>query len=643
MSPPSPTRDHELDRRLRDRLVHSTCARVAAAAPVHVLGAILLVPLLPSPDDLGRVLGCAGSIAALALLTGLLARRASRTEGADTLSTELLAVGASLVGLAWSLSYVLLSEGLEPARQTGLLVLLVLIGASAVPVLAALAPAANLHALCLYIPMATQHLLGDGPGEMDLGLMIVALAAAQVLVMSRIRRARREAVQVSLDKQDLTARLNHEVVRQRRSERYYRHLLENSSDLITVLGPDGAVLFESESAGELVGEGSTAGEPVRSAMDRVHPEDRPLIRAAQRKLADLPEGEAFHFEYRLKDRQGRWRLMAAAGRRLTEGASPSAMVLSSRDITERSEMAAELAQQRDLLQALIDAAPDPIFYKDLDGAYLGCNAAYAGLVGRPQGELVGRTDEELHSPDLARRSRERDRLVAEQGEIVRHEEWLDAPDGRRLLLDTVKAPFRDARGRPAGIVGVCRDVTEQKRLEDKLRALAVTDGLTGLMNRRRLDEVLGEEWARARRQGTPVSLLMVDIDHFKPFNDHYGHPEGDRVLARVGQLLRGQVQRPGDVVARYGGEEFSLVLPFTDEEGAMTIARRVREAVAGAAIPHTASPQGPLLTLSVGVATGRPGRDQPASALLDAADRALYAAKQAGRDTIRREDPPADS
>ncbi len=172
-----------------------------------------------------------------------------------------------------------------------------------------------------------------------------------------------------------------------------------------------------------------------------------------------------------------------------------------------------------------------------------------------------------------------------------------------------------------------------KRLTDELRRMATVDALTGLANRRGLDAALRREWQRAQRDGEPLALLLIDVDHFKKYNDRHGHPAGDACLQAVAAALQGGSQRPADVVARYGGEEFALLLPQTDEAGAVHVAQRILQTLDAMALPHGASPTAPLVTVSIGVCSHVPA-SAPAlqvADLLCSADQALYAAKAAGR------------
>ncbi len=170
--------------------------------------------------------------------------------------------------------------------------------------------------------------------------------------------------------------------------------------------------------------------------------------------------------------------------------------------------------------------------------------------------------------------------------------------------------------------------------QKEFERLAVTDALTGLFNRRALDLRIETEWQHARRAGEPLSVLFIDIDKFKLFNDFYGHAEGDKVLAAVARAIREACRRATDMVARYGGEEFAAVLPATPADGAVKIAEAVRQQVAALGIAHEHSEYG-TLTVSIGCATCVPHKSDGAQALLRAADAELYAAKQAGRNQVK--------
>jgi diguanylate cyclase (GGDEF)-like protein len=169
--------------------------------------------------------------------------------------------------------------------------------------------------------------------------------------------------------------------------------------------------------------------------------------------------------------------------------------------------------------------------------------------------------------------------------------------------------------------------------EQACAVLARTDELTGLANRRQFNEALEVEWRRAERDGSAVSLLMLDVDLFKAYNDAYGHLQGDKALCAVAHAIKDHIGRPADLGARYGGEEFAVLLPATDDAGAYPVAETIRSAIEKLGLPHAASPNH-VLTVSIGIASLRPRFGADAADLVKAADKALYLAKQAGRNRI---------
>lgn len=178
-----------------------------------------------------------------------------------------------------------------------------------------------------------------------------------------------------------------------------------------------------------------------------------------------------------------------------------------------------------------------------------------------------------------------------------------------------------------------REMRLREAFEQQLEARAQTDGLTGIANRRTFDEALEREWAAAAREATPLSLLFLDADHFKRYNDRYGHQEGDELLKLLAQTLMQKARRPRDLAARYGGEEFVVLLPGTDNRQATAIAEAIRSAIEALSVPHEGN-DGGVVTVSIGVSTAVPTADQASSRLVEAADGAVYRAKKAGRNQV---------
>jgi diguanylate cyclase (GGDEF)-like protein len=196
-------------------------------------------------------------------------------------------------------------------------------------------------------------------------------------------------------------------------------------------------------------------------------------------------------------------------------------------------------------------------------------------------------------------------------------------------IDYIVKPIR-----PSIVQARVRNHIELKRSRDLLEQLTTQDHLTGISNRRRFDDSLAQEWQRAAREQTPLSLVAIDIDHFKAYNDHYGHPQGDQCLIRVARALVTCVTRPTDLVARCGGEEFAGLLPSTDSAGAARLAGQMRAAIEAEGLEHARSPTHPHVTISLGVATVVPQAEESAQLLVDLADAALYEAKGAGRNAF---------
>lgn len=177
-----------------------------------------------------------------------------------------------------------------------------------------------------------------------------------------------------------------------------------------------------------------------------------------------------------------------------------------------------------------------------------------------------------------------------------------------------------------------RNHLELKKYRDYLAEMAFIDGLTGIPNRRKFEEHFASEWQRARRTETEMSLILMDIDQFKLYNDTYGHQSGDSCLTLVGQALAKSAHRPGDMIARYGGEEFVAVLPDTGKDGAIRMAETIRGNMAALKIAHEPSEVSDYVTLSMGLVTWQISGDKVPKAMIEAADKALYDAKENGRD-----------
>ncbi|UQR64453.1 diguanylate cyclase [Bradyrhizobium sp. C-145] len=308
-----------------------------------------------------------------------------------------------------------------------------------------------------------------------------------------------------------------------------------------------------------------------------------------------------------------------------------------RQLVQRQRMAQALVAEEANFRLLAEQSSDMVTRIGLDNRVLYVSPSCARITGWSAQELLGTSAlAGIHADDMERVRQaitalrngeaEEARFVYRQHHRDKGEIWAEAALHVTLASDS---------GAIDGVVAVVRDMTEQKDLQDKLASLATTDGLTGLANRRAFDERLADEWARARRDGTQLSLLLIDVDHFKKFNDHYGHLAGDACLRALGRILSTYARRPADLAARYGGEEFAVLLPNTGPDGCAEVGEGIRHALLDLAMLHAQNPPSRLVTASVGGAAALPSQTtMDCSTLVAAADRALYAAKDSGRDRL---------
>jgi diguanylate cyclase (GGDEF)-like protein/PAS domain S-box-containing protein len=299
------------------------------------------------------------------------------------------------------------------------------------------------------------------------------------------------------------------------------------------------------------------------------------------------------------------------------------------------------AEQLDGYRLLAENAGDVVIRLSLDGVRQYVSPAVERVLGwRPEELLKARPAELMNSIGASEWERSMAAVRGGQDNTTviaqaRHR------DGSFIWTEATLRLVRDRKsGAPVEIVAVLRDISKRKAVEaalheanEKLRALSVTDSLTGLSNRRSFDNALDRECRRAERAGQPISVIMIDIDRFKPYNDTYGHQAGDQCIQRVARAISEAFHRPGDLAARYGGEEFAVILPETDELGAIYVAEKLRSAVYGIAIEHGGSDWG-MVTISLGVACAEGGESFDQAALVGRADQALYQAKRTGRNKV---------
>lgn len=293
----------------------------------------------------------------------------------------------------------------------------------------------------------------------------------------------------------------------------------------------------------------------------------------------------------------------------------------------------------------------PAFVLDPQGKVIIWNNACERLTGVQAREVFGTTEHwrafyDVQRPCLAdlfvqNRAAEADGLYSKNTSSsetafgLHAENWCVMPKiGHQLYLAIDAGPIYDEHGQLLAVIETLRDMTPLKSAQAELERLAVHDGLTGIVNRRGFDDKLEREWGRAIRDAQSIGLLMIDVDNFKRYNDHYGHHGGDQCLKEVAHVLSKEALRPADTAARYGGEEFAVILPSIDMHGAGKVAERVRQSIEALGIAHAGNGDLGIVTASIGVVAVSPREGMKAEELILRADKALYQAKRDGRNRV---------
>ena len=419
--------------------------------------------------------------------------------------------------------------------------------------------------------------------------------------------------------------------------------LAQSPDYNYIKDRHGRFAAVNERVARLHGFASPADMVGKTDFDIADPERAEALFAAEQRLIARREPQ-IEFEEVLVDDTGAERWVATAKVPLHSANGDMIGIAGvTRDITADRQLRQDLIDSRNTLSYALAEMSDGLAMFDRQGNIILCNEQYSASfpytskVRRAGANLrdvlleVIKTGEQLNVP-AGDEEGWMDRIIASLH--CESEEEVNLFDGRWLQLRT--RPTTEGK-----TLVVVTDVTRLKNTElalhsaaDQLKHLVRTDGLTGLLNRRAFDEAMETEIARSARAAGPMSLLLIDVDRFKVYNDEYGHPAGDEALKLVAKHLRGALKRPADMAARYGGEEFAAILPDTDEDGAYLVAEAFRRSLADAKLPHRGSER-LFLTASVGVATYMPDNlHRSAAEIIRIADEALYSAKAAGRDRV---------
>ena len=429
-------------------------------------------------------------------------------------------------------------------------------------------------------------------------------------------------------------RLDHQRRDSARMNALHRQVVAALPDALNVKDLQGRFLIANKATAILVG-ADRADELIgRTDHDYLDPADAARLRGQDVEFLAHPEPTVVEQRF-TRDGRDVW-LSTVKAPYFDDTGHLGGVVSHSTDVTEQRALQSELTATQALLQTAMNEMADGLAMFDQHGRLTVWNKRYTSLFPYVEAESCrGRTLAEILSAGVLR------------GEIAIPPDatplsWVEeevrrsaSAEASELLLSSGRWVSKTTSALPdGGWVTLYADITEKKAAIEQLEVLANKDGLTGIANRRCFNERLDAAVEIARRSHEPLSLLMVDVDHFKTYNDTYGHPAGDEVLRTLAAALQTSCRGGVDLAARYGGEEFAIIMPGAAEKVARKTADRIAQSVRELAIPHASSDKG-RITVSIGISTLGHGMAGNPSILLETGDRALYAAKCAGRDTVK--------
>lgn len=319
--------------------------------------------------------------------------------------------------------------------------------------------------------------------------------------------------------------------------------------------------------------------------------------------------------------------------------NPSYVVAFVEDISERISINNRL-QLSDLI---VSSSTDLLAIVDEHSVFLATNEPYAKAFGKTLDFFPGKFVKDVFGEEVDKNIMQPMVEKAKLGIPANYNDWYNIVDKGRRYFNVSYSPLHTSDSTYRGVAISARDITdikiaelEMRTLNEKLERFSFIDGLTEITNRRMLDDSIAKEWNRSLRAKTPLAFIMIDLDYFKKYNDHYGHPQGDECLKRVASALNKIANRSSDVVARYGGEEFAILAPHSNTKQATQLAEICRAAIEEQQIPHAATGDAGLkfVTVSIGVSSLVPSETNSIAELIETADRLLYKAKNAGRNRV---------
>jgi diguanylate cyclase (GGDEF)-like protein/PAS domain S-box-containing protein len=422
----------------------------------------------------------------------------------------------------------------------------------------------------------------------------------------------------------------------RESEEYFKAIIHNSSDIIFILDRLGTITYASSSVERFLGY-----EPDdvigKRTLDLIVPEDKP------RAIADF--GRALLTKeilipniFRIRHKNGTERILEGAGKNLFDNPIVAGFVMNVRDITERKRMEKELSNSEGKYRMMLENIQDGYYEVDLLGNLTYVNPSLSRILGYSEEELIGTNNRQYMDEENTKKVFRAFNMVYKTKVPISHFDWeLIRKDKTKAFVGCSVSLIKDSFDKPVGFRGIVRDITDKKKVEEALqdsekryRELSIIDDLTRLYNSRYFYHQLKIEIDRAERYRQPFTLLLLDLDNFKAFNDAYGHVEGDQVLTRLGQVVK-RCLRQTDSAYRYGGEEFTILLPMTTSKDAAVTAERIRTEFKKENF-FPVPGKDVHLTMSIGLGQYQPQEEM--KVFVHRVDQFMYQGKKNGKDRV---------
>lgn len=422
----------------------------------------------------------------------------------------------------------------------------------------------------------------------------------------------------------------------RREQHRFRALIEHSSDIIVVVNLEGIITYINPAVEQVLG--FRPEERIgRKGFELVHKDDLEFLANSFVTLTSNPNGPPIRGEMRLRRKDGTFRTLEAVGSSLVNGDAVEGVIVNYRDITERKKAEEALRKREELYTKLVNSMPDLVIQTDLNGKIEFVNDNTLKHSGYAREEFIGQNMLHFIASQYHSKAIQNTLLIRGGRNMGPQEYELIRKDGQVIPFEVNGEMLLNEDGTPYGFVRVCRNISERKLAEEalqeserKYRELSIIDGLTHLFNSRHFYNQLEKEMERSSRYKQPLTLLLLDLDKFKVFNDSYGHIEGDHVLSRLGHVIK-QCLRDPDSAYRYGGEEFTIILPMTSRDEGIVTAQRIQDTFKKE-IFRPVHGKEVLVTMSIGCSQYKPRED--IKTFIRRVDQLMYQAKQDGRDKI---------